>query len=102
MPARPNDTPEDFTRGGQPQVVRIPILLYHHILADTPPVRYSVAVHSCEQQLDCLREHDYHTITMQELVSAIRTGAASSYRADATRAGRSRARVNTTDALNPD
>jgi peptidoglycan/xylan/chitin deacetylase (PgdA/CDA1 family) len=45
------------------------------VLADTPPVRYTIAAQRFEQQLDHLISHGYETITMQDLVDAIRTGA---------------------------
>jgi peptidoglycan/xylan/chitin deacetylase (PgdA/CDA1 family) len=45
------------------------------VLADTPPVRYTISAQRFEQQLDYLISHGYETITVQDLVDAIRTGA---------------------------
>ena len=58
-----------------PGPVTVPILLYHHVRASAPLVRYSLDARRFETQLDDLVAHEYHTITMQDLVNAIRTGA---------------------------
>jgi peptidoglycan/xylan/chitin deacetylase (PgdA/CDA1 family) len=75
LPAGPTDTPDDIRGDYQPRAVTVPILLYHHILADTPLVRYTVAAQRFEQQLDYLIAHGYQTITLQDLLDAIRAGA---------------------------
>jgi peptidoglycan/xylan/chitin deacetylase (PgdA/CDA1 family) len=67
-------TAEDFPVRKYPRSVTVPILLYHHISIETPPVRYTIAVQRFEEQLDYLVAHDYETITMQDLVDAIRIG----------------------------
>jgi len=59
----------------RPGPVTVPILLYHHVRASAPLVRYSLDAQRFEAQLDDLVNHGYHTITMQDLVDAIRTGA---------------------------
>jgi peptidoglycan/xylan/chitin deacetylase (PgdA/CDA1 family) len=74
FPADPVGTPDDFPSRYQPRTVTAPILLYHHISADTPPVRYTIAVRRFEAQLDYLVACGSETITMQDLVSAVRFG----------------------------
>lgn len=75
LPAGPTDTPDDSRGDYRPRAIEVPILLYHHVLADTPLVRYTIAAQRFEQQLDYLISHGYQTITLQDLLDAIRAGA---------------------------
>ena len=58
-----------------PGPVAVPILLYHHVRDTLQPVRYTLDPERFEAQLDDLVAGDYHTITVQDLVDAIRIGA---------------------------
>jgi len=59
---------------GEPRSVSVPILLYHHIRDASRPVRYSVGVERFEGQLDDLVAAGYHTVTVEDVVNAIRQG----------------------------
>ena len=60
---------------GDPGSVSVPILLYHHIRDTAGPVRYSVGVQRFEEQLDALVAAGYHTVTVEDVVNAMRQGA---------------------------
>lgn len=58
-----------------PDIVHVPILLYHHITAGTPANAYSVSQAVFRDQMEYLFENGYKTISMVDLVHSIQSGA---------------------------
>ncbi len=58
-----------------PGEVNIPVLLYHHVLLDTASNdRYAVSLENFQAQMNYLRDHGYHSITVSEMVEAVNSG----------------------------
>lgn len=72
--AVPTATPTQLVPFG-PGPVDIPILLYHHITPGGDGPRYTVSAESFEVQMAFLAEAGYQTITIADVVAAIRNGA---------------------------
>ena len=63
-----------FVHNGPGKVI-VPILLYHHILEGKSPNPYSVSAGNFQEQLSYLKEYEYHTISLSQLIQAITVGA---------------------------
>lgn len=72
-PTPETPTPVVLTSFG-PGPVEIPILLYHHISPTQGGTRYSLGVDAFEQQMAYLEENGYHSVTVRQVVAAIRQG----------------------------
>jgi peptidoglycan/xylan/chitin deacetylase (PgdA/CDA1 family) len=58
-----------------PDVIKVPILMYHHVEESPNDSNYRVSVRKFEDQLRLLRDWEYTTITTEMLVKAITEGA---------------------------
>jgi len=58
-----------------PGTVNVPILLYHHVLEGKATNQYSVSFRDFQEQLSYLKDNEYHTISLLQLVQAITVGA---------------------------
>lgn len=57
-----------------PGEIRIPILLYHHFSDDPDFGRYTVSPNSFAMQLQWLFDNGYHSVSLEDVVTAIKTG----------------------------
>lgn len=73
--SRPSITPTPTWVLQGPDVVQVPILMYHHIGVSPSGSRYYVTPENFEAQLKLLRDWDYTTISASMLVQAITQGA---------------------------
>ena len=71
----PSLTPTPVRVHQGPGMVEVPILLYHHIAADTSGNPYYVAPAQFEAQMAWLWERGYQTISVAQLVDALEQGA---------------------------
>jgi len=65
-----------FSQSGQelPDQVTVPILLYHHVVAENHPGRYYVSRENFAAQMSSLKSWGYTTITIKQLVSTLTKG----------------------------
>src|SRR3990170_738980 len=65
-----------FNPSGQelPDQVTVPILLYHHVVAENHPGRYYVSGENFAAQMSSLKSWGYTTITIKQLVSTLTKG----------------------------
>lgn len=73
--SRPSITPTPTWVLQGPDVVQVPILMYHHIGVSPSGSRYYVTPENFEAQLKLLRDWEYTTISASMLVQAITQGA---------------------------
>ena len=65
-----------FSPSGQklPDQVTVPILLYHHVVAENHPGRYYVSRENFAAQMRSLKSWGYTTITIKQLVRKLTKG----------------------------
>jgi peptidoglycan/xylan/chitin deacetylase (PgdA/CDA1 family) len=75
-PPKATAGPSPVMRVYGPGQVKIPILLYHHVVPDPKPTRYWTSNADFEAQMDDLQRLGYRTITIAQLTQAVDHGEA--------------------------